>query len=157
MIKNLETRIKLKRDTKENWDNAVGFVPLDGEIIVYEDYPGNWFLDSSELPSEAFADSDGKVIMGIKVGDGKAYVQDLPFISDDVRKKLINHINDMEVHLILGDREFWDSKVDIEDFDGYEQRDLWGDDNDTLIITREDWYNSLNRERRRRDYEPEEV
>jgi hypothetical protein len=41
MIKNLETRIKLKRDTKENWDNAVGFVPLDGEIIVYEDYPGN--------------------------------------------------------------------------------------------------------------------
>jgi hypothetical protein len=63
----------------------------------------------------------------------------------------------MEVHLILGDREFWDSKVDIEDFDGYEQRDLWGDDNDTLIITREDWYNALNRERRRRDYEPEEV
>lgn len=153
MIKNLETRIKLKRDTKENWDGATGFVPMEGELIVYEDYPGNWATRSSTM----IGTSEGMVVTGIKVGDGKAYVQDLPFVSDDIRDKLIKHINDMEVHLLVGDREFWDTKIDVIDFNGDERQDLWaeheGDDEDMLILTREDWYESLSRERKRRIYE----
>ena len=31
-------RIKFKRDTTENWNNARGMIPLEGEVIVYNDY-----------------------------------------------------------------------------------------------------------------------
>ena len=34
----LNARIQYKRDTTINWNNARGFVPLVGEIIVYNDY-----------------------------------------------------------------------------------------------------------------------
>ena len=38
MVDKLNTRIQLKRDTTENWNNAKGFIPLPGEIIIYTDY-----------------------------------------------------------------------------------------------------------------------
>ena len=31
-------RIKFKRDTTANWNAARGMIPLEGEIIVYNDY-----------------------------------------------------------------------------------------------------------------------
>ena len=34
----LNTRIVLKHDTCANWDLALSFVPLAGEIIVYDDW-----------------------------------------------------------------------------------------------------------------------
>ena len=122
MIKTLETRIKLKRDTKEHWDNASGFIPFEGELIVYEDYPGNYPDLTSELT--LVGTSEDMVVTGVKVGDGKTYVQDLPFIGDDIRDKLIKHISDMEVHLLVGDREFWDTKIDVVDFNGNEVQEL---------------------------------
>ena len=54
----LNTRIKQKIDTKANWDKAVNFVPLKGEIIVYSD------------------------LNKIKVGDGVTKVGSLPFLAD---------------------------------------------------------------------------
>ena len=34
----INTRIQLKRDITANWNNARGFIPLKGEVIIYEDY-----------------------------------------------------------------------------------------------------------------------
>lgn len=66
---NLKTRVINKHDTATNWNKATNFIPLDGEIIVYEadsthDYPR------------------------FKVGDGTSNVSQLPFSSDI----LINYV-----------------------------------------------------------------
>ena len=37
MSATINTRIQCKRDTTAHWDAAVGFIPLAGELIVYED------------------------------------------------------------------------------------------------------------------------
>lgn len=47
----------IKRDTKENWGKAKNFIPKENEIIVYEN-------------------------VGIKIGDGKTLVNDLPFANE---------------------------------------------------------------------------
>ena len=38
MSATINTRIQLKRDTTQHWNEAIGFIPLPGEVIVYEDY-----------------------------------------------------------------------------------------------------------------------
>ena len=55
-----KTQTILKRDTSENWQKAKNFIPKEGEIIVYDDI----------FPA------------GIKIGDGKNNVNDLPFIGN---------------------------------------------------------------------------
>ena len=55
---NVKTRIIQKHDSSANWAKATTFVPLKGEIIIYDDL--------------------GK----IKIGDGAAKVNDLPFANE---------------------------------------------------------------------------
>ena len=95
----LFTRIQSKIDTTANWNAATTFVPLKGEVIVYSDY-------TSETV-------DGQVvnIPNFKVGDGLAYVPDLPFVGDDMRRQLTAHLLDTAVHITSAEREFWNSKV----------------------------------------------
>ena len=63
----IKTRIQLKSDTEANWnkaapkDNSPGFVPLNGELIIY-----------SADATHAFS--------RLKVGDGETNVVNLPFI-----------------------------------------------------------------------------
>ena len=73
MIKTYDGRFVPKGDTEENWNKAVGFIPLDKEIIVYK------------------ADATHPVAR-FKVGDGKTVVQDLPFSGTDIAviEKLID-------------------------------------------------------------------
>lgn len=99
----INTRIKLKRDTTAGWDAARGFVPLQGEIIIY--------LDGRQI------EKNGQLINlpTVKIGDGFAYVQDLPFIDDDTRDSLLAHIGDALMHVSSENRQFWDHKVDIDD------------------------------------------
>lgn len=54
------TRIALKHDTEANWVKAKNFIPLEGEIIIY---------DADENYS----------YQRIKIGDGTTKVKDLPF------------------------------------------------------------------------------
>lgn len=56
--KTFQGRIIQKHDTKANWDKATNFVPLKGEIIVYDD------------------------LKKIKIGDGTTKVGDLTFINN---------------------------------------------------------------------------
>lgn len=56
--KTFQGRIVQKHDTEANWKKATNFVPLKGEIIIYDD------------------------LKKIKIGDGTTKVGDLIFISD---------------------------------------------------------------------------
>ena len=118
----IKTRIQLKRDTTANWNAAIGFRPLEGEIIIY--------LDGRQM------EKDGEMIdlPTIKIGDGKAYVQDLPFVDDDTRDTLLMHINDALSHVSQRDRSFWNHKVDIDDL--YENLNEELED-ETLIFSRD--------------------
>lgn len=100
-------RIQLKRDTTENWNRAAGFVPLAGEIIVYTNYS----------TKEKIVDGETKIINvpGIKIGDGNAYVQDLPFLDGELRDRLVEHIEDMDLHVTLGEKAFWNNKINVDD------------------------------------------
>lgn len=61
--KEIVSRIVHKHDTAANWENAKNFIPMKGEIIVYD-------IDTTH-EHERF-----------KIGDGKTLVNDLPFQVD---------------------------------------------------------------------------
>ena len=69
--KYLKSRIVHKHDTAENWLKATTFVPLKGELVVYD-------IDN-EYSYERF-----------KIGDGKTLVNDLPF-ADEALKDFISN------------------------------------------------------------------
>jgi hypothetical protein len=129
MSDTVNTRIKLKRDTTSNWNAAIGFIPLQGEVIIYTDY------QTKSWTVEEYGETVTKTvnIPGIKIGDGLAYVQDLPFVDEELREKLMNHINNMDIHVTLADKEFWNNKVNIDDSDELVSGDLV---DDTLIFNR---------------------
>lgn len=60
--KNFNTRIVNKHDTEENWSKANGFIPLEGEVVIYES-------DETHITPR------------LKIGDGKTNVNNLPFVS----------------------------------------------------------------------------
>ena len=66
MSKILQTRVQNKHDIKANWDKATNFIPLAGEIIIYDD------------------------LNQIKMGDGQTYLSELPFL--DGKIKTINNV-----------------------------------------------------------------
>ena len=102
----VNTRIQMKRDTTANWNNARGFVPLQGEIIIYTDYQTVIELVNGVQVT--------KNVPGIKVGDGNAYVQDLPFTDQELREALMAHITNTDVHVTLNDKAFWNNKLNYD-------------------------------------------
>ena len=90
---------KLTINTSANWAERTSYIPAKGEIIVYSD---RRIIDSLPYP-------------GIKIGDGKAYVVDLPFVGDDSNNLILDlitaHINDPELHVNSGERQKWNNKV----------------------------------------------
>lgn len=107
MSATINTRIQLKRDTTANWNAARGFVPMAGEVIIYTDY--------SSYQKEVNGRIKTILIPGIKIGDGGAYVQDLPFVDEDLRDTLMEHINNMDLHVTLGEKTFWNNKINVDD------------------------------------------
>ena len=57
--KEIKTRIQNKNDTSENWAKAVNFIPLKGEIIIYND------------------------TLQFKIGDGKTLLSQLEFVDKE--------------------------------------------------------------------------
>jgi len=62
-------------------------------------------------------DDNGTTITvpGIKISDGSAYANSLPFVGDDVaaaiRNELNAHINDNIRHITSSERTFWNNKL----------------------------------------------
>ena len=61
MANKIDTRIRYKHDTAENWAKATSFIPLLGELIVYD-------------PDASFS------YCRVKMGDGVNVVSALPFM-----------------------------------------------------------------------------
>lgn len=85
-----KSRFAQKHDVEANWDKAVNFVPLEGEMIIYDpdknyDYPR------------------------IKVGDGKTWIGGLPFIT-----KLID---ELPIRAGEGINSFVQGQENIAEFD----------------------------------------
>jgi len=88
--------------TTAEWSLTPTYIPGFGELIVYSDYD--------------FIEQDGHQIPvpGIKVGDGNAYVVDLPFVSNDIsvlQHVLEAHIEDEEKHVTTDEKDFWNNKL----------------------------------------------
>lgn len=80
-------RIALTRDTTANWNARSTFIPLAGEVIIYTDHSQR-------------DDGNGNVINvpGIKIGDGHAYLIDLPFMEG-------------ETSVSVAEKASWNNKV----------------------------------------------
>lgn len=101
------TRIQMKHDTTANWSRTPRFVPKSGEIVVYDDY----------------ATVDGVAVPNFKIGDGISPGADLPFVSDDLRAEIEEHIRNMSIHITDEERSFWNNKARVD-----------GDPEDGLIV-----------------------
>lgn len=129
MSATVNTRIQLKRDTTENWNNAIGFIPMAGEVIVYTDY------ETKTYQVEEYGETITKTVQipNIKIGSGNAYVQDLAFVDEKTRDMLMTHINNQDIHTTLQEKLFWNNKINVDDA----QEQISGElEDETLILNR---------------------
>ena len=107
----LNVRFKATRDTTANWNAHRDFVPLRGEVIIYTDHG-------------QIDDGYGNMINvpGIKIGDGSAYLIDLPFVGDDVRYQILHelrqHSGNTDIHVTAAEKIFWNNKLNFTINDG---------------------------------------
>lgn len=125
----LNARIQIKHDTTANWNAAIGFIPLPGEIIVYDDYQTKTYV----VEEDGRQVTKTRNIPGVKIGTGNGYVQDLEFIEGDLRDKLMAHINNIELHTTLAEKAFWNNKINVDDAYETAHQELEGE---TLILNR---------------------
>lgn len=95
--------IGIKYGTTEYWNSQAGYIPKEREIIIYSDY--------------RTMEKNGHIVNvpGIKIGTGNAYVQDLPFMSEDLVDALYLHIADTDVHVTPEEKEMWNNKLNVDD------------------------------------------
>lgn len=79
-------------DTKENFDSDSTRMTEEKAVYVYWDHQ---------------VDTGGNYIPGIKIGTGKEYLIDAPFIDDIYAEHILNMI----IHVTQEDRDRWDEKV----------------------------------------------
>lgn len=93
---------KISIDTTAGWQQKLTYIPGKGEIVIFSDRNT---VDNIDYP-------------GIKIGDGLAYVVDLPFFGDDESARILGiistHVNDTSVHVSPEDRAFWNAKLNYE-------------------------------------------
>ena len=125
----MDARIQLKRDTTQHWNEARGFIPLPGEVIVYEDY------ETKTYTVEEYGETVTKTvnIPNIKIGTGNAYVQDLAFVDEKTREILMDHIRNQDIHVTLAEKLFWNNKINVDDAEEQITGEL---EEETLILNR---------------------
>lgn len=126
MSATIDSRIQLKRDTTEHWNQTHNFIPLPGEVIVYTDY------DSYQKEVDGVMKTI--LVPNIKIGTGNAYVQNLPFVDEKTRDLLLEHIRNQDIHVTLGEKAFWNNKVNIDDAYAQIHHEL---EDETLIFNRD--------------------
>ena len=98
-------------DTTENWNAKRSYRPLRGDIIVYTDHG-------------QIVDVYGETVNvpGVKIGDGNAYLIDLPFVGADVRYQILTelreHTGNTGIHVTPEEKEFWNNKLNCTVNDG---------------------------------------
>lgn len=98
-------------NTENFWNSQVGLISKAGHVYVYKDHSRN---GNQEIPA-------------VKIGDGLAYLIDLPFVESNFTE-LTNHINNNQIHITQAERNFWNNKVRCDD-------GILIQDGETLIFT----------------------
>lgn len=94
----------IKENTTAGWAKLSNYRPKKGEICVYTDFT-------------SVKDEHGRIhyYPEIKVGDGNAYVVDLPFVGESARKSLMDelngHVADSSIHVTQKEKTFWNNKL----------------------------------------------
>ena len=129
MSATINSRIQLKRDTTEHWNQAIGFIPLPGEVIVYEDYEVKTYtvVEYGETVTKTVN------VPNIKIGTGNAYVQDLAFVDENTKNILLEHIHNQDIHTTLAEKIFWNNKINVDDATEQITGEL---EEETLILNR---------------------
>lgn len=95
---------RLRYGTTAYWNSQTGYIPPAGSIIIYSDY--KTITEGGETT----------VIPGIKIGSGNAYVQDLAFMDEAFTDELLTHIQNNNIHVTSQEKEFWNNKLNVTDF-----------------------------------------
>ena len=103
MLDQLDTKTIFHCHTTEYWNNATGYIPANGEIVIYSDY------------KQIESGGETVYVPGIKIGSGNGYVQDLAFLGEADSRALLNHIMDINIHVSASNREKWDGKLNVDD------------------------------------------
>ena len=85
-----EDGVQFYYGTTEEWDSQTTLVSEDGAVYVYTDA---YTVGGENVPD-------------IKIGDGLAYVVDLPFTSAPMDA----HMSDSDIHITAEERTFWNNK-----------------------------------------------
>lgn len=109
--------LNIKSGTTEYWNSQVGYIPPKDMIIIYTDY------------QTQVVDEQTINIPGIKIGSGNGYVQDLVYLGEKDTELLMEHIANNDIHVTVADKEKWDNKINIHDYQEVV--------NETLLITRD--------------------
>ena len=91
--------------TTAEWAAKFDYVPPKGMLVVYTDYKTVVDPETGET----------KTYMGIKIGNGNAYLADLAFTDECSNIELQEHIQNTDVHIQNGERDFWNNKINCED------------------------------------------
>lgn len=103
-------------DTTATWDLQSSLVGIAGAVYIYSDYT---YLEDGA--------GNRTPIAGIKIGDGNAYLSDLPFVSDSMTYTIVSHISDTSMHTTPREKAFWNNKV---------SSFLGGQEGETLILSK---------------------
>ena len=87
-------------DTTANWNLQPFLVSERKGVYIYSDFE----IIYDEVGNPTF-------VPGIKIGDGTTYVIDLPFITEEMTRMLLDHIGNNTIHLTAAEREFWNNKI----------------------------------------------
>ena len=98
--------IVVRHDTTARWAMHPLYRPEAGEIMVYTD-------------KKRVIDDQGNEVLipGIKIGDGRAYGIDLPFVSDydseEIMARLKAHEENTDIHTNPEEKAFWSQKLNL--------------------------------------------
>lgn len=85
--------------TMEEWRDAGRTISKRGTFYIYSDG----------------YNQEGTLVPRVKLGDGNAYISDLPFLDSPLLNMIIDHINDGTVHITQQQRLFWNNKLNVND------------------------------------------
>ena len=89
--------------TTAEWQAHSTYIAPEGTLCIYTD-------------ASTYTDGDDNVIVvpGLKISNGINTIVDSPFIGDDIRKILDDHINDQVRHITSAERTFWNNKINCD-------------------------------------------
>lgn len=103
---NAPVLVSVKYNTTANWNAQLRYVPAKGELVIYSDHIS--------------FEKDGVTVYqpGLKIGDGNAYLIDLPFVGEtdvtDILNALDEHIHNTDIHVTPEQKTFWNNKLNYQ-------------------------------------------